>query len=200
MCPEVAISQRIHLWEDKSASHQPCESSTASSDRCGQEPWVSVALRGYTDVVTAVTFLEHVCPAVSCPSRNSRRPGPAWCRRSIGERRNWLFPLSHRAVQGCWMLPRSPGSHRQGMLCCYPSWHVDSWITNIETGVWERRDGRWCESRAWRFVDVSDLISCDVCTQPLSLWLLSRLIDQWPFQSLLNKRSKAVLPAQDCPS
>jgi len=42
-------------------------------------------------------------------------------------------------------------------------------ITNIQTGVWERRDGRWCESRAWRFVDVNDLVSCDVYTQPLSL-------------------------------
>ena len=28
--PEVVISQRIHLWEGKSASTQPCESSNAS--------------------------------------------------------------------------------------------------------------------------------------------------------------------------
>jgi len=48
-------------------------------------------------------------------------------------------------------------------------------VANIQTGVWERRDGRWCESRAWRFVDVDDLI----------------------FQPLVNKRGKAVLPAQD---
>ena len=42
-------------------------------------------------------------------------------------------------------------------------------VTNVKTGVWEHRDGRKCESRAWRFVDVNDLISRDVYTQPLSL-------------------------------
>jgi len=51
--------------------------------------------------------------------------------------------------------------------------------TKIQTGVWKRRDGRWCESRAWRFVRygftltlrfyVDDLVSCDVYAQPLSL-------------------------------
>ena len=73
-------------------------------------------------------------------------------------------------------------------------------VANVETGVWERRYGRWCESRAWRFVDANDLISCDVCAQPLCLWLFCRLIDQWPFQPLVNKRGKAVVPAQDWPS
>ena len=42
-------------------------------------------------------------------------------------------------------------------------------VANIQTGVWERRDGRWGESRAWMFVDVDDLVSCDVYAQPLSL-------------------------------
>jgi len=74
-------------------------------------------------------------------------------------------------------------------------------VANIQTEVWERRDGRRCESRAWRFVDVDDLATCDcdVYTQ-LSLWLFCRLIDQWPFQPLMDKRGKAVLPAQDWPS
>jgi len=45
-------------------------------------------------------------------------------------------------------------------------------VTNIQTGVWERRDGRWCESRVWRFVDVNDLVSCDVYSQPQSLIVL----------------------------
>jgi len=43
--------------------------------------------------VAARSFLGHVCPAVGCPGRNSRRPGLGWCRRSNSERRNWLFPL-----------------------------------------------------------------------------------------------------------
>ena len=50
------------------------------------------------------------------------------------------------------------------------------------------------------FVDVNDLIFCDVYAQLLSLWLLWRLIDKWPFQPLVDKRGKAVFPAQDWPS
>jgi len=46
---------------------------------------------------------------------------PGWCRRCIGERRHWVFRLDHIAVQGCWMLPRSPGSHRHEIFCCKPS-------------------------------------------------------------------------------
>jgi len=41
-------------------------------------------------------------------------------------------------------------------------------IANIQTGVWERQDGRRCESREWRFVDVHDLLACDVYAQPFS--------------------------------
>ena len=127
MCPAVAISQRIHLWEGKSASNQPCEGSNASPDRCGQGPWASVALWGKADVVASGTFLVHACPAVGCPGRNSRTPGLDWCRRSIGERRSWLLSFGYTTVPGCWMFPRSPGSHRQAMFCCNPSWHVGSW-------------------------------------------------------------------------
>jgi len=32
-------------------------------------------------------------------------------------------------------------------------------VANILTGLCERRDGRRCESRAWRFVDVDGLVS-----------------------------------------
>ena len=53
--------------------------------------------------------------------RNLRKPSPGWCRRSIGERRNLVFPLGHTTVQVCWMLPRTPGFHRQEMFCCNPS-------------------------------------------------------------------------------
>jgi len=127
VCPEVSISWRIHQWESKSASNQPCESSNASPDHSGQEPWILVALWGRADVMTAGTFLGHVCPTVGCPGRGSRRPGLGWCWHSNGERRNWLFPLGCTIVQGCWMLPRSPGSHCPGMLCCNPSWRAGNW-------------------------------------------------------------------------
>ena len=124
------------------------------------------------------------------------------------------------------VLPRSPGSHFQEMFCCNPSWHVGSWSHQrtdwgVGTSGWHPVDvnrvdvialmwsrwnreialtSRWCESRAWRFVDVNDLISCDVYAQPLSLWLFWRLIDQWPFQPLMDKRGKAVIPARIDPA
>ena len=42
-------------------------------------------------------------------------------------------------------------------------------VTNVQTGVWERRDWRRSESHAWRFVDVDDVVTCDVYAQPLGL-------------------------------
>ena len=50
-----------------------------------------------------------------------------WCRRSNGERRNWLFPLGCTTVQCCLMPSRSPGSHRPWMLCYNPSWCAGNW-------------------------------------------------------------------------
>jgi len=67
------------------------------------------------------------------------------------------------------MLPMSLGSHRQEMFFVTPVDMLAVEVTNIQTGVWERRDGRWCESRAWNLVDVNYLVSCHVCAQPLSL-------------------------------
>ena len=78
--------------------------------------WVSVALWGRVGIVTAGTYLEHVCQAVGT--------------------RSGLVPTLHRweklaatfaAARGCWLLTRSPDSHCQGMFCCNPSWHVSSW-------------------------------------------------------------------------
>ena len=44
LCPEVAISQQIHLWERKIVSNQPLESFNASLDCCRQELCASVAI------------------------------------------------------------------------------------------------------------------------------------------------------------
>ena len=105
--------------------------------------------------MTAGTFLEHVCLAFSCHGRHSRRPSPGLCRRSIDERRNGLHPLS-LAAEGYWLLPRKPGSHRQEMLCCNPTWHFGG--RSRQHTDWKCRDGCWWESRRWRFVYVNDLI------------------------------------------
>jgi len=40
---------------------------------------------------------------------------------------------------------------------------------SIQNGVWECRDGLFCELRVWRLADVNDLISCDVSAQLISL-------------------------------
>ena len=73
-------------------------------------------------------------------------------------------------------------------------------VANIQAGVWERRDDRWCESRAWRFVDVYDLTSGNVYAQPLSLWLFWRLIDQWPFQPLMGNVAIPLCPLRTDPA
>jgi len=31
-------------------------------------------------------------------------------------------------------------------------------------------DVRWCQSRAWRFVDINDLICCDIYASTLRNW------------------------------
>jgi len=102
--------------------------------------------------VTAETFLEHVCQAVGCPGRHSRKLGPGWCRLSVRERRNWLLSADRAAVQGCWLLPRSPGSHGQEMLCCNPSWHVGSWSRqHTDWGVGRSGWPRVCRCQ-WSYI------------------------------------------------
>jgi len=111
--------------------------------------------------VTAGTFLGHVYPAVGCPGRNSRRRDLGWCRRPNGERRNWLFLWD---VQQSKVVVCCPGVHALTVRGCCVVTPVDVLaieVANVQTGVWERRDGRWSESRPWRFVDIDDLVSCD---------------------------------------
>jgi len=76
-------------------------------------------------------------------SWNSRRSDLDWCQRSNGERRSWLFPLGCTTVQGCWMMPRSPGSSRQGKFCCNPSWHAGSWSRQHRPTDWGVGTSGW---------------------------------------------------------
>jgi len=107
----------------------------------------------------------------------------------------FLWVVQQSKVIGC-----CPGVQALRMFRVIPVDMLAVEVTNIQIGMWERRDGRWCESQAWRFVDVNYLVSCNVYAQPLSLWLFWRLINQWPFQPLMDKRGKAVVPAQHWPS
>jgi len=143
MCPDVAVFKRIHLWEGKSASIKSCKSSNALPDKCGQKPWVLVVLWGRVNVVTAWTFLEHIFSAVDCPGQNSRKPGPGWCRRFIGERRNWLFSLSHTTVPGCWMLYISPGSAKsKQVILQLPT------VTPMFIWLWPSMQFKWTMKRS----------------------------------------------------
>ena len=84
-----------------------------------------------------------------------------------GETSCFVWVIQQTKVFGC-----CPGDQALTVRRCFLVTPVDMLAveaTNIEAGVWERRDDRWCESRAWRFVDVVDLLSCDVYTQALSL-------------------------------
>jgi len=148
---------------------------------------------GRANVVTTGTFLGHVCPAVSCPD---------WVGADVPKAREetgcFLWFVQQTKVVGC-----CPGVQALAVRgCCVvtPVEMLSIEVASVQTGAWERRDGRRSESRAWRFVDVDDLATCDAYTQPLSLWLIWRLIDRWPFQTLVDKRGKAVIPAQDWPS
>jgi len=78
-----------------------------------------------------------------------------------------LWVLQQSKVVGC-----CPGVQALTVRGCCVVTPVDVLaieVANVQAVVWERRDGRWSESRAWRCVDVDDLVSCDVYAQPLSL-------------------------------
>jgi len=64
-------------------------------------------------------FLEHVCQAVGCHGRQLRRPGPDWCRCSIGE--------LVKVADFC------PGG-----LALTPVVVLAVEVTSLQTGVWER--------------------------------------------------------------
>jgi len=137
LCLEVAISKRTHLWEGKNDSNQPCESSKASPGRCRQESWASMAIWERVGVVTAGTFLEHVC-RLSWPTSAKTRSG------LVPTLRRWEEKLSN--LFGLWSSYRLLAAVQQASLS---PWDVALWpqltcwqVVNIQTGVWPCRDGR----------------------------------------------------------
>ena len=65
-------------------------------------------------------------------------------------------------------------------------------VTNVQTGVWEHRDGRWCESRAWRFVEVNDLVSFFSKVSLFTIYLPAKIAR--PAEENMNILSAALLP------
>jgi len=160
---KVAISQRIHLQEGKSASKHPHGSSNASPDPCGQEPWVSLPLWKSAGVVAAGTFLEHVCSAVGCPRRNSRRPDLGWCRRAIGERKKLAVSFGSYSSPRLLNVAQESRLSPSGVFCWNPSWHVGSWI---------RQHTDWCVGTSgWSYVWVANV---EICRRKWS-YILRRL-------------------------
>ena len=72
----------------------------------------------------------------------------------------FLWAVQQSKVVGC-----SPGVQALTFRCfvVIPVNMLAVEVANIQVGVWERRDGRWCKSRAWRFADVKDLTSVEIC-------------------------------------
>jgi len=95
---------------------------------------------------------------LSWPKLAKARSG--WCRPSIGERRSWLFLLGYTTVHvvGCCPGVQALTVRRRFVVTLVDMLAAE--VSNIQARVWEGWDCRWCESRAWRFVDVNDLISC----------------------------------------
>ena len=78
-------------------------------------------------------------------------------------------------IQQCEVVGCCPGLQALTVRRCFVVTPVDMLaveVTNIQTRVQKCRDGGCCESQAWRFVDVNDLVSCNICAQPLSLIIL----------------------------
>jgi len=119
--------------------------------------------------VTAGTFLGHVCPRKVRQSAVlvETREGQVWVGADVPTAREQTgcFLWVCTTVLGCWMLPRL--SLSGDVVTPVDMLAIE--VANVETAVWERRDGRRSESRAWRFVDVDNLVTCDVYAQPLSL-------------------------------
>ena len=68
-------------------------------------------------------------------------------------------------------------------------------IASVKTGVRKHWEIQGSQSR-WRwFVDVDYFIAINVHTQPLDLRHRWRLVQKRVFQSLVDKRGKAMLPA-----
>jgi len=119
--------------------------------------------------VTVGTFLGHVCPAVGCSGRGSQRSGLVGADVATAREKTgcFLWVVQQSKVVGC-----CPGVQALTVQACCVVTPVDVpavEVANIQAGVWKRRDGLSSESRAWRFVDVDNLVSCDVYAQPLSL-------------------------------
>ena len=99
------------------------------------------------------------------------REGQVWVGADVPTAREetdcFLWVLQQSKVVGC-----RPGVQALTVRGCCVVTPVDMLaieVANVQTGGWERRDGRWSTLRAWRFVDVDDLVTCDVYADPLSL-------------------------------
>ena len=127
--------------------------------------------------MTAGTFLGHVCPAVGCPGRNSQRPGLGCCRRSIGERKNWLLPLSYTTVQvvGC-----CPGVQALTVILrrrrLYPATSTHNHSVSDCSGDWSTSDH---SNRSWTNVARPwFLLRIDPASDKLEITILSAVV-QW---------------------
>ena len=70
-----------------------------------------------------------------------------------GETGGFLWVIQQSKVVGC-----CPGDQALTVRGCFVVPPVDMLaveVAKIQAGVWERRDGRRSESRAWKFVDVA---------------------------------------------
>jgi len=112
----------------------------------------------------------------------------------------FVWVVQPRLVQGYWMLPRSPDSHRPVMLCCNPSWSAGNWSRqrtawSVGTSGWSLE---WVASvevcRRWRSCKLRRLRTT---TQSLIDLETDRPVT---IPTARGRRGKAVIPAQDWPS
>ena len=137
MRPEVAYSQRIHLWEGKSASNQPRENSNASPDCCDLE------LQWHYEGRPMLWSRQ-------LSKNTSVRPSPVQSETREGQVYVGADVPSVREAAGCflWVLQQSkfflccPGVQAltdSGCFVVTPVHMLAVEVANIQTGVWERR-------------------------------------------------------------
>jgi len=126
VCPEVAISRRIHLREGKSTSNRPCE----KFQRFTGSLWAGTLNLG------GVMREGRCCDRGNFPRTRLSGSRLSWPK--LAKARSGLVPMFQRrekklAVSELYNSPRLLDVAQEfrlsqsGMLCCNPSWHAGNW-------------------------------------------------------------------------
>jgi len=108
---------------------------------------LSMVLRKRVSAVIAKTFARTRLPSSRLSWSTQQMSGPGWCRLFIRERTGWFVQQLIKVVGCC------PGGQAINVSRCSAVTPADILavvVASRQAGVWKRRDGSKCKSRAWR--------------------------------------------------